>query len=152
MISLTLKTAVLAESGNFFMALGANQAGNGEPTAPLKVGFTGENRKLRIYFSEDILADGKMDMVEVLDSIGYDYYNVTDEIEKSQWNSFRVTDMAKMKMMIETRPRYPSDKLTFTIADVTKHKDTRVLYINLNLNEQFDVDVVLEDSQRNSVS
>ena len=52
-------------------------------------------------------------------------------------------------MMIQTRPSYPSNKLTFTIANLTKNKAIRFFDINLELNEQFDVDVILEDPNRN---
>ena len=56
-----------------------------------------------------------------------------------------------MKMMIETRPSYPSDKLTFNVAGLTKDKVIKFFYLNiyLILNEKYDVNVVLEDSKRN---
>ena len=53
------------------------------------------------------------------------------------------------EMMIDTRPTYPSSKLTFTIANITKDKAIRFFNIYLTLNGTFDVDVVLEDSKRN---
>ena len=52
-------------------------------------------------------------------------------------------------MIIETRPSYPANKLTFSIANITKNKAIRFFDINLNLNGQFDVDVTLEDPNRN---
>ena len=91
-------------------------------------------------------------MSEVFDSVALDYYNIQEEGADSQWVSFSLTQMTKRKMMVETRPRYPSDKLTFTIADISENKDVRFFNIELNVNEQFDVDVVLEDSQRNFLS
>ena len=60
-----------------------------------------------------------------------------------------VKNMTERKMMIKTRPSYPSSKLTFNIADLTKEKNIDFLNIVLILNEQYDVDVVLEDSKRN---
>ena len=60
------------------------------------------------------------------------------------------TKMSEMQMMIDTRPtRYPSNKRTFTIADITKNKQIRTLDIYLNLSAKFDVNVLLEDSKRN---
>ena len=66
------------------------------------------------------------------------------------FDSYLPTNMAEMKMMIETRPRYPSNKLTFTMANITKGK--RIHFLNIKLNSSntiFDVDVSLEDSKRN---
>ena len=85
-----------------------------------------------------------MDVLEVFESadLKYDYDNI----------NISFTNMTEMKMMIETRPRYPSDKYTFTIADITKNKHIRWCDIGLNLKRRFDVDVVLEDSQRNFLS
>ena len=77
------------------------------------------------------------------------YHNITDQNADIQMEYFDVSNMTEMKMMIETRPRYPSNTLTFTIANITKHKSIFCFNIELNLNERFDVDVVLEDSQRN---
>ena len=61
-----------------------------------------------------------------------------------------VTNMTEM--IIKTRSSYPSDKITFTIADLTKNKAIRFFMIGMNLNGLFDVDLVLEDSQRNFLS
>ena len=62
-----------------------------------------------------------------------------------------VGNMREMKMMIETRPSYPSDKLTLNVADLTKDRVIKFFYFNLflNLNEKYDVNLVLEDSKRN---
>ena len=58
-------------------------------------------------------------------------------------------DMINMEMVIENRPSYPSNKLTFTIADEIKDKVIKFFSIYLNLNDKYDVDLVLEDSKRN---
>ena len=94
------------------------------------------------------MADGKVDVLEVFDSVKLEYYNTRDQNEEI---CFSFTNMTEMKMMIETRPRYPSNQFTFTVAKIMKHKAIRYFDIELNLDEQFDidVDVVLEDSQRN---
>ena len=97
------------------------------------------------YFCEDILADGKFNVSEIFESIALTYFNITDEITESQDDDFWLANM----VTITTRPTYPSSKLTFTIANETKNKDIRFFNIYLTSNEQFDVDVVLEDSKRN---
>ena len=93
------------------------------------------------------MADGKFDVSKILDSIVVKYYNITNEITESKAEGFRLTNMGDM--VIDTRPTYPSSKLTFNIADVTEDRDIRYFNIYLNLNGIFDVDVVLEDSKRN---
>lgn len=89
-------------------------------------------------------------MLEIFESIDLMYYNITDEITESETDDFglNLTDKAGMTMTIDTRPTYPSSKLTFTIADVAKNKAIRFFNIYLTSPEQFDVDVVLEDSKR----
>ena len=95
--------------------------------------------------SEDILDHAKLDVLEVFESAQLKY-------EENQWVFLPFTNMTEMNMMIDTRPRYPSDKTTFTIADITKNKHIRWLDVGLNLKRRFDVDVILEDSQRNFLS
>ena len=87
-------------------------------------------------------------MMDVFDEMEFDYYT-TDMRTESKYLIFSVSDMIEKKMMIETRTRYPSDKLTFTIADIVKEKPVRSLNMFLDLNEQFHVYLFLEDSQRN---
>ena len=88
-------------------------------------------------------------MLDVLESTEFNYYVTTDKGTQSKSDYFLVSEMTEMNMMIETRPRYPSSKLSFTIANMTKDNPIRFFNIYLNLNDQFDVDVVLENSQRN---
>ena len=59
--------------------------------------------------------------MDVFDELEFDYYT-TDMRTESKYLIFSVSDMIEKKMMIETRTRYPSDKLTFTIADIVKQK------------------------------
>ena len=94
--------------------------------------------------SEDILTEAKLDVLEVLHRVTLEIKNITDMIK------IGVEDMKDM--MIETRTRYPSDKITFTIPGVTKNKLIRFFNIGLNLNGKFGVDIILEDSQRNFLS
>ena len=76
-------------------------------------------------------------------------YHNTDQNEGSRFDNYLPSNMTEMKMIIETRPRYPSNKLTLTIANLTKGTIIRFVDINLNSNVKFDVDLFLEDSQRN---
>ena len=101
--------------------------------------------------SQDVWPDSKLDVFDVLDMLELTYY-ITDQRTKSKTDTFCVSEMIEKKMMIETRPRYPSDKLSFTIANITKDKPIRFLNIIFNQNEQFDVYIVLENSQRNLLS
>ena len=80
------------------------------------------------------------------------YNKVSMEFIRDQTLYLSVEDMTNMKMMIESRPSYPSNKLTFSIADFTKDTVIQFFNIALNLNEQYDVDVVLEDSKRNNMN
>ena len=100
---------------------------------------------------EDVWSKSKLDVSDVLDVTEFNYY-ITNQRTYSESDFLGVRDMLEKNMMIETRPRYPSDKLSFTIADVTKEKSIRYLNIYLNLNGQFDVNVILESSQRNFLS
>ena len=65
-----------------------------------------------------------------------------------EYYSYWPANMTEMKMMIETRPRYPSNQLTFTIANITKGT-IRFVNIFLSSDAKFDVDLFLEDSKRN---
>ena len=98
--------------------------------------------------SQDVWSESKLDVLDVFESTAFTYYT-TDQRTESKSDYFSVSEMRDMRMMIETRPRYPSNKLSFTIANITKDKPIRFFNIYLNLNEQFDVDLVLENSQRN---
>ena len=99
--------------------------------------------------SQDVWSESKLDVLDVLESTDFTYYVTDNQKTQSKSDSFSVDEMTEMKMIIDARPRYPSNKLSFTIANITKDKPIRFFNIYLNLNEQFDVDVVLENSQRN---
>ena len=101
------------------------------------------------YFSEDVWSQSRLDVNEVFESLVMGYQNIADPNARSQYDFYLPTNMAEMKMMIETRPRYPSNKLTFTIADIAKGTTIRYINININSNEKLDADVSLEDSNRN---
>ena len=90
--------------------------------------------------------------MKVFKSLDLFYYNTSDQNAGKQFDTYLPRNMTEMKMMIETRPRYPSNKLTFTIANIAKGKTIPFINIALNLNAKFDADVdaILEDSKRNS--
>ena len=103
--------------------------------------------------SEDILTYGKLDVLEAFKSMDLHYYNINEDITESKWTDLLgVKQMTDIKMIIKTRPRYPSDRLTFSIANITKHRVILFFNIWLNLTGQFYIDVVLEDSLRNFLS
>ena len=89
-------------------------------------------------------------MLDVLHSTDLSYYSTDQRTNFHKY--FVVSEMIEKEMIMETRPRYPSNKLSFTIANITKDKPIRFFNIYLNLNEKFDVDLVLENSQRNLLS
>ena len=89
-------------------------------------------------------------MLDVFYGVDFNYY-VNDERTMNKIDEFGVSEMIANNMMIKTRPRYPSDKLSLTIADITKDKLIRYFCIYLK-NGQFDLNVILEDSQRNFLS
>ena len=86
--------------------------------------------------------------MEVFEDLYISYYNTEDENGESLYDYYSPTNMTEMKMMIGTRPRYPSNKLTFTIANLTRGKIIRYVDLIFNSNTIFDVDVSLEDSKR----
>ena len=80
--------------------------------------------------------------------------NVFKYLEMADTASFRYysygpSNMTEKKMVIDTGPRYPSNKLTFNIANITKGKTIRFVNIFLNSFAKIDVDLFLEDSKRN---
>ena len=98
---------------------------------------------------QDVWTNSRHDVKEVLDSVAL-AYNRDHNTDGRGYNidKYFVSDMSNLNLMIKTRPSYPSDKLTFTIANVTKEKQIRFLNINLILNGRFNVDLTLEDSKR----
>ena len=87
-------------------------------------------------------------MLEVFDLVDFVYYNMTDRITKSNSEKYWLTNLTSKMMRLDKRPSYPADKLTFTIDNITRNRDIRFLNVYLNLNGQFDVDLILEDSKR----
>ena len=66
------------------------------------------------------------------------------------FSGFNVSAMGDM-LIDPTRVSYPSDKFTFSISDITRHKTIRWFNLIINLNGKYDVQVLLEDSRRNYI-
>ena len=104
-------------------------------------------RTIYYIFLKDVWSQSRLDVMEVFKYIQIAYFNTADA--SFEYDYYFPPDMTEMKMMIETRPRYPSNKLTFTIANITEGKMIYFVNIFLNSFAKFDVDVFLEDSKRN---
>ena len=72
-----------------------------------------------------------MDVSEVFDSIELVYYKVTDQNKRSNFDEYKFLDMELRMMMLESRPSYPSNRLTFTISNIIRDKDLRILNIHI---------------------
>ena len=55
-------------------------------------------------------------------------------------------------LIIENRPNYPNNKLTFSIDSLTKNIFIRWLNLNFNMDGVHDVNVQFEDSHRDEFS
>ena len=101
-----------------------------------------------IIFSEDVWSQSRIDVMKVFKSFEMAYDNIADQ-NSGGFDSYLPTNMVEMKMIIETRPRYPTNKLTFSIANLAKGKHIHFINIKLDSNADFHVAVSLEDSKRN---
>ena len=101
--------------------------------------------------SSEILEESKFSLLDIFNSVGLDYW-YTDDGQR-EYNSiyFNLTTMEDNNMILETRSTYPSDKMTLTLADVPRDKSIVFLNIYLDMNDEFDVALVLEDSRRNKL-
>ena len=95
-----------------------------------------------------MLTESRLDVLEVFDLVDFVYYNMTDRITRSNSEKYWLTNLTSKMMRLDTRPSYPADKLTFTIDNITRNRDSRFLNVYLTLNGQFGVDLILEDSKR----
>ena len=89
----------------------------------------------------------KFDVLDVFHSTELKYFTKTDGKKSMRHDVFNRRDISEL--MIETRPTYPSDRLTFRQANISKAQSIRYFNIFFNLNNQFDVNVILEDKKRN---
>ena len=98
-------------------------------------------------FYSDIWRGSKFDVLDVFHKSELKYFTKTDGKKSMRHDVFERRDIAEMK--IETRPTYPSDRLTFAQANISRALSIRYFNIFFNLNNLFDVNVILEDSKRN---
>ena len=95
----------------------------------------------------DIWNESQYDVLDVFDSAIFASYTNIDGGKKLFYD---ILEISKMKeMMIHTGHTYPSDRLTFNIANLTKSKNIRYFSIIFLLNKKFGVEALLEDSKRN---
>ena len=143
------RTASL-ESGDFSKEnpshdlTGSSSNGNTR-TSLLKV-ISGKVSLSDLFYS-DIWMRSKFDVLDVFHRTELKYFTTTDGKKAMRHDVFELTDISGM--MIETRPTYPSDRLTFNQANITRAQSIRYLNIFCHLNNQFTVNVILEDSKRN---
>ena len=100
----------------------------------------------QLIWSLDIYRIAKFDVSEVL---GYDshlFYN-TFANDKKQWNYLKIS---LRDVLMDKRVSYPTDRLTFSINNLTRHKTLRWLNLEINLNGKHDIQLLLEDSRRNN--
>ena len=77
-------------------------------------------------------------------------YIVKDGEKKLFYNKFDVEKL--QEIMLESRPSFPSDKITLNIADIIKHRHIRYLTFIFNCTDKFGLETVFEDSKRNSMT
>ena len=92
--------------------------------------------------------------MDVFKSVGLDYWFTGSEGKEFNRGFIRgnMTDLEKNSMILPTRSIYPSDKMTFTLANLTRDKSISFFNIYLDLNNKFDVGLVLTDSKRKELS
>ena len=86
--------------------------------------------------------------MDCFDKVGLDYYYYSNEKKMFDSAYFNITEMKRL--MIMTRPTYPSDKMTFSFPrDSSKNEFIYFFNIYVKLHRQFDITLILEDSRRN---
>ena len=100
----------------------------------------------------DILEESKFSVSDVFNGVTFDYWYTGSEGKEFDRLSFNLADLKNKSMILPTRSIYPSDKMTFTLANLHRDRTISFLNIYLEMNEQFDVALVLEDSKRKELS
>ena len=116
-------------------------------TVPSKVKSISIHLELKSF--SEILEKSKFSVTDVFESVGLDYWYTGSEGWELDSISF---DLTNSSMILPTRSIYPADKMTFTLADLHRDKTISNLNIFLEMNKQFDVALVLEDSKRKELS
>ena len=122
----------------------------GTRTVLLKVSST--SLHLELYSFLDILEKNKFSILDVFTWVSLDYWYTGSKGRQFDSILFNLTTLENNTMLLPTRSTYPSDKITFTLADLPRDKTLTFLNIYLHLNEQFDVALILEDSKRKELS
>ena len=78
--------------------------------------------------------------------------DVFHSVDLGYWQTFNRTTLEKNSMILPTRTIYPADKMTLTLADLPREKNLQFIDICLDMNDKFDVALVLEDSKRKELS
>ena len=107
--------------------------------------------ELELSQSLEILEESKFNLLDIFNSVGLDYWYTDDGQREFNSIIFNLTSLEDNNMILDTRSTYPSDKVTLTLADVPRDKSIVFLNIYLDLNDEFDVALVLEDSRRNKL-
>ena len=100
----------------------------------------------------EILQECKFSVLDLFNSVGLDYWYTESDGRQFESTFFNLTTLENNSMILPTRSIYPSDKMTFTLADLPRDKTIISFNIYLEMNEQFDVALVLEDSKRKELS
>ena len=90
--------------------------------------------------------------MDVFTWVGLDFWYTGSDGRTLDNLSFNLTTLENNSMILPTRSIYPSDKMTFTLANLHRDRTISFLNIYLEMNEQFDVALVLEDSKRKEFS
>ena len=81
-----------------------------------------KNTRVFISPSQDILEASKFDIISAFNGLELVVYHESSGERELQVYNLTLTVKEMEKMMVETRPCYPTDKLTFSIADLTRDK------------------------------
>ena len=110
------------------------------------------NTRLFISPSQDILEASKFDITSAFAGSEFIAYHERSGERELQVYDLNLTVKDMEKMMVETRPCYPTDKLTFSIADLTRDKTIQFLGLMFNSSHRkYDISVMLEDRQRSDI-
>ena len=90
--------------------------------------------------------------MDVFTWVGLDFWYTGSDGRTLDNLSFNLTTLENNNMLLPTRSTYPSDKITFTLADLPRDKTIAFLSIFLKPNNKFDVILDLEDSKRKEIS
>ena len=91
-----------------------------------------------------------MEVLEVFDVTILASYTIIDGEKKLFYEKFDEDKMSEMR--IETRPSFPSDKITISLSNITRDRNIRYFSAVFDFNKKFGLEVLFEDSLRNSLN